>query len=200
MNNTGSVYGLILSGGKSSRMGYDKSLINYHGKPQREFLAKLLEPYCEKTFFSCKSVDGIPEHLNPLPDFYTLESPLNGILTAFHFNNLGAWLTVPVDMPLINAETIEFLLELRDKNKFATCFYDSTGDYPEPLLTIWEPQAGPELKSFYETGNFSPRKFLMSHDVNIISSPQLSVLTNINSTEELDLFRLSNPSSKTANQ
>ncbi|HRF41341.1 MAG TPA: NTP transferase domain-containing protein, partial [Saprospiraceae bacterium] len=36
--------GLVLAGGKSVRMGSDKGLMEYHGKPQREFTADLLAP------------------------------------------------------------------------------------------------------------------------------------------------------------
>ncbi|MFT5737968.1 MAG: molybdopterin-guanine dinucleotide biosynthesis protein A, partial [Maribacter sp.] len=32
------IYGLVLAGGKSTRMGVDKGLITYHGLPQRDYL------------------------------------------------------------------------------------------------------------------------------------------------------------------
>ncbi|HZB13709.1 MAG TPA: NTP transferase domain-containing protein, partial [Chryseolinea sp.] len=94
--------GLILAGGKSLRMGHDKSLIEYHNVSQREYLFAMLKNFCASVFTSCKSNQSIPVHLNPLPDQYNFDSPLNGILTAFSDDSIAAWLTVPVDMPLID--------------------------------------------------------------------------------------------------
>ncbi|NNE77041.1 MAG: NTP transferase domain-containing protein, partial [Pricia sp.] len=48
------IYGLVLAGGKSSRMGKDKGLIPYHGMPQREYLYHLLGRVCDKTFLSIR--------------------------------------------------------------------------------------------------------------------------------------------------
>ena len=46
--------GLVLAGGKSQRMGEDKGQINYHGKPQREYLYDLLNGFTESTYMSCR--------------------------------------------------------------------------------------------------------------------------------------------------
>ncbi len=180
--------GLILSGGKSLRMGYDKALIAYHGKPQREYVFELLGPYCHKVYTSCKGIEGIPEYLNPLPDQYDFDSPLNGILTAFATGVDQAWLTIPVDMPMIDAEGIEYILHHRNPEKVATCFYDSTGKLPEPLLTLWEPLAGKKLLSYFSGGGISPREFLMKEEINLLQSPHPKYLLNVNSPDDLGLI------------
>ena len=181
--------GLILAGGKSLRMGHDKSLIEYHNVSQREYLFAMLKNFCASVFTSCKSNQSIPVHLNPLPDQYNFDSPLNGILTAFSHDSIAAWLTVPVDMPLIDVEIIAYLLRKRDSNKIATCFLDSDGKNPEPLITIWEPRSYPHLIRFQQSGKISPRDFLKSHDTHIIEIPDRNALANINSAEELQEFR-----------
>jgi molybdenum cofactor guanylyltransferase len=184
-----SINGLILAGGKSSRMGTDKSLISFHGKPQREYLLELLSGYCEKVFLSCKDNDqNIPSIFNPISDNYTIQSPLNGILSAFDHDANVAWLTVPVDMPLIDSKTIAYLISNRAPDKMATCFIDSEGKNPEPLLTLWEPACYQSLKHFNDSGKFSPRDFLRQSDVNLLSIPDQKMLTNINSKDELSSF------------
>ena len=45
--------GLVLAGGNSTRMGYDKGAIKYYGKAHREYLADLLNGFCSKTYLSC---------------------------------------------------------------------------------------------------------------------------------------------------
>src|SRR5688572_25749176 len=101
--------GLVLAGGKSSRMGRDKSLIAFHGKPQRDHLFDLLSGVCSKVFVSCNATQQVPEQLNPLPDRFLIESPLNGILTALSHDPSVPWLVVAVDMPNVDLKLLNHL-------------------------------------------------------------------------------------------
>lgn len=181
--------GLILAGGKSQRMGSDKSLLNFHGKPQREYLFDLLSEVCDQVYTSHKAGIEIPAFLNPLPDRFEIESPLNGILSAFNQTPLAAWLTAPVDMPNINLSVIRYLLQYRNPDKLVTCFTDSEGKDPEPLFALWEPAAFPLLKKYYETGGKGVKYFLLHHDINLIPSPDARIHVNINSLNDLSKFK-----------
>ena len=46
--------GLVLAGGKSTRMGKDKGQISYHGIPQSTYLYNLLKDICDNTFLSIR--------------------------------------------------------------------------------------------------------------------------------------------------
>lgn len=179
------INGLVLAGGKSSRMGRDKSLLTIHAQPQRLHLFNLLKGFCAEVYLSCKDAGDVPPELHPIADQFQIDSPLNGILSAFTNNPEAAWLTVAVDMPLVDASAIEALIKHRDPGKIATCFRDSDGHKPEPLLTLWEPRGFPLLLSFHEQGNISPRKFLMENDIKLLTAPDRKVLVNVNSEEEL---------------
>lgn len=183
--------GLVLAGGNSSRMGQRKEWITYHGIPQFEHLYKLLRPFCDDVYTSCKSGDTIPLTFNPLYDLEEVETPLNGILTAFSLDSSCAWLSVPVDMPMIDSSCIRYLLENRDQKRIATCFYDSTGFSPEPLLTVWEIKAGNELFTYRKNGGTGAKNFLLDHEINIVPSPNSNYLININSQDDWDRFQKS---------
>jgi molybdopterin-guanine dinucleotide biosynthesis protein A len=183
------INGLILAGGKSSRMGATKSILEFHNKPQFQFLQELLKPFCHQVFISLQKDNSPLQDNGLIHDLFDIESPLNGILSAFHYEAEYAWLTVPVDMPNISAETISYLIPNRDNSKSATCFYDSEGENPEPLLTIWEPQARPQLFNFFNQGEVSPRKFLLENDVCLLKSPNSEWLLNVNTPEEFEAFR-----------
>jgi len=186
-------YGLILSGGKSSRMGSDKSLIVYHEKPQCEYLFELLTAFCSKVFTSCRKDQEVPERFHPLYDHYDYPGPINGILSAFHAYPDSSWLIIAVDMPLVDENVLKVLIENRDKKKVATCFKHLVeGSFPEPLLTIWEPLAYPLLLSYVNSGKISPRGFLEMADVKSIPVPDERILLNINFPEDRFLFNNSN--------
>ena len=80
------VYGLILAGGKSVRMGTDKGLLDYKGKPQREYLFDLLSKLCEHVFTSCRKEQNVPSSLNPITDKFDYTGPINGILSGLQTN------------------------------------------------------------------------------------------------------------------
>jgi molybdenum cofactor guanylyltransferase len=181
-----SIFGLVLAGGRSSRMGKDKGLIQYHDKPQREYLFELLSKFCDNVFTSCRKEQEIPPSLNPIYDKFEFESPLNGILSAFDKHSDNAWLAIAVDMPFVNKEALQFLISNRDPSKVATCFYDSDRRYPEPLVTIWEPTAFKLLKEFNRNAGISPREFLISNDCKKLISPNSQIHVNINTIGDIE--------------
>ena len=179
------LYGLVLAGGKSTRMGTDKGLNSYHGRPQREHLFHLLSACCAEVFTSCHAGQQIPADLNPLPDQYHLKSPIKGILTAFKKFHDQAWLIVAVDMPYVDHHVLETLIRNRDRSRVATCFYNASEKLPDPLLTLWEPLSYPLLLKFVEQGKISPRDFLSAHNAHMIPPPNNKTLLNINTPGDM---------------
>jgi len=136
--------GLVLSGGKSTRMGKDKSLIAYHGgKPQREYVFDLLSECCDNVFTSCRKEQEIPKHLNPLPDRYDFGGPVNGILSAFALHPDKAWLVVAVDMPNVTSRALQTLLSQRDPNRLATVFLTHKKMPPNRCSVSGSPRRSP---------------------------------------------------------
>lgn len=180
------IYGLVLTGGKSSRMGTDKGELVYHDKPQREYIADLMTEYCKKVFISIKSKQDFITNYSVLADKYDLKSPLNAILSAFDEYPNAYWLVVACDMPLITAETIERLIQNINPKKIATTYSNHQDKLPEPLITVYHPIAHSLLKRFHENGQKSPRRFLMSNDIVLIESKNELELFNANSPEEMN--------------
>lgn len=183
------LYGLVLAGGKSNRMGTDKAFLRYHDTPQKDHLFILLGQFCSRVFTSIGKHGNPSLYKNPIQDQLELKGPLNGILSAFGQHPEKAWLCVAVDMPFIDHVVLKFLLDHRDPKMLATCFYDSGGKNPEPLIAIWEPGAYGELVQFGSLGNTSPRDFLTNSRVKMLEVPDKLYLKNINTTEEFNLLR-----------
>ena len=175
--------GLILTGGRSTRMGQDKSQLTYHGKPQREHLTDLLKPYCNQVYWSVNAhqATALP-HFEQLciVDAFDWPGPLNGILSALRLNPAVTWLVVACDMPLLTARSFDALTNRRNMAKLATVFYDSDGRLPEPLLGIYEPAFAPIIDRAVANGQYSPRQLLMVNDIQLVTAPDIRELTNVN--------------------
>ncbi len=175
--------GLVLAGGQSLRMGQDKSLLDYHGNPQRERVYNMLETYCCKVFVSCNNAQNVPAYLNPLPDAFLGLGPMGGILTAMQSAPANAWLAIACDLPYLNTATLQCLMEHRNPAKFATAFYNDALGFPEPMIAIWEPRAYPMLLQLLAQGYSCPRKALINSDIELVRLPDASALQNINDPE-----------------
>lgn len=178
------VNGLVLAGGRSLRMGRDKGAIAWHGKPQREYAADLLADGCAEVFISCRP-DQVFESAYPLlPDTFADLGPYGAILSAFRQQPDRAWLVVACDLPLIDRATLDFLLQHRAPRHLATTFRSPHDELPEPLITIWEPKSYAVLLSFLSQGYSCPRKVLLQSDTHLLTPPDATVLTNVNTAEE----------------
>lgn len=196
------LYGLVLSGGKSKRMGRDKGSLNYHGKSQVAHLYGLLEGLTEKTFVSCRSDQASSDHIKEFPrieDHYIGFGPTGGILSAFHLHPEAAWLVLACDMPFINEDTIRELLEKRNSYKMATCFYNGEKKWPEPLCAIYEPKAALKLGYYLANGKPCPRKVLMNSSVECLKPIEEAALKNANTPSDFEHFRLEAIGAKSEN-
>ncbi|WP_300026364.1 NTP transferase domain-containing protein [uncultured Maribacter sp.] len=183
------IYGLVLSGGKSTRMGEDKGLITYHKLPQREHLYHLLNEVCDKTFLSIRKDQKceISNSFDVIIDNDEFRGPYNGLLSAHKAHPDAAWLVLACDLPLMDKKALEELIEARNSDKIASAFADADDPLPEPLCAIWEPEALKQSVAYLEVGNGScPRKFLINSDVNLVFPQKKEVLLNANSRAEYE--------------
>ena len=177
--------GLVLTGGKSTRMAKDKSILDYHGIPQKDYMFGLLESFCDSVYMSVRDADQASKVDHPfITDSFMGLGPYGGILSAFREDPDAAWLVVAVDLPYLNQETIAELVSKRNVHKTATCFIDRNDEYPEPLITIWEPRAYPLLLKFLAKGYSCPRKVLLNSNTEIIVNRDKKSLTNVNTPED----------------
>lgn len=180
------IYGLVLAGGESRRMGQDKGLLNYHGKPQREYMADLLREACEKTFISVRTEQLIETDYPILSDTFLNLGPYGAILSAFRQYPNVAWLVVACDLPLLDAASLQQLIQNRNVSKTATAFQSATEAFPEPLITIWEPKSYPVLLQFLGQGFSCPRKVLINNDIELLQAEYPAALTNVNEPAEME--------------
>ncbi|WP_299119083.1 NTP transferase domain-containing protein [uncultured Tenacibaculum sp.] len=183
--NIAPVKGLVLTGGKSTRMGTDKSELNYYGKPQKQFAKELLESNSLETYFSVRTNS---EHTDEIHDTFLNLGPFGGICSAFQKDPNSAWLVLATDLPFVNNTLIQLLLEKRNPSKLATAIKGKDKEFPEPLITIYEPKAYSKLLQYLAQGYSCPRKMLINSEVEIIEVDD-NLIRNINTPEEFELAK-----------
>ena len=180
-----SINGLVLIGGKSTRMGANKSDLTYFDKPQKEHVKELLESQNLNTFYS---VEKASVNLNEIHDTFLNLGPFGGICSAFQKDPNSAWLVLATDLPFVNKELISLLLENRNPSKIATAIKGKGKQFPEPLITLYEPKAYPVLLQYLAQGYSCPRKVLINSDVEIIEVDD-DLIRNVNTPEEFELAK-----------
>ena len=179
---TAPLSGLVLAGGKSVRMGTDKGLLDYFGKSQRIYSMEMLEKLNLKTFLSVRTDQKLDQR-NIIEDKFIGLGPFGAICSAFQYDPNKAWLVLATDLPYADEKLIRHLMKERDPSKVATALKGKNKQFPEPLITIWEPKAYPVMLQFLAQGISCPRKVLINSDVKLVEVVD-EFITNVNTVEE----------------
>lgn len=176
------IQGLVLAGGKSKRMGQDKTQINYHGKTQLAHTIELLENNLLRTFVSLAEDQELDQY-EVIQDKFVGLGVFGAVCSAFMKDPNKAWLVLASDLPFIDNDLIEKLLKHRNPSKVATAVKGKSNEFVEPLITIYEPKAYAVLLSYLAQGYSCPRKALINSDVEIVEVDD-DLIRNVNTKEE----------------
>ncbi|HZL56975.1 MAG TPA: molybdenum cofactor guanylyltransferase [Bryobacteraceae bacterium] len=140
--------GWILAGGRSSRMGTDKALIEIEGRPLALRIADELAKSCGSV-----SLVGDPALYGTLGlpvvrDTFPGQGPLAGIEAALGASALEWNLIVACDMPALDSATIESLFA-----GFADCSVPEYADGRlEPLCAVYRRRCHAAIRTAIESG------------------------------------------------
>ncbi len=182
------VWGLVLAGGKSSRMGSDKALLKQDGKTQLSRAVAVLAEHVERVFVSTRADqagDAERSKFEQIVDRHEDMGPVAGILSAMDSNQEVSWLVLACDLPNIDDATIAYLVEHCSADHPVTADVSVYDGLPEPLCAIYRPRFRTVIDGFVEQGIICPRKMLIDSDTNLLAQPSPGALHNINSPEDL---------------
>jgi molybdopterin-guanine dinucleotide biosynthesis protein A len=179
---------LIMAGGKSVRMGKDKTHISYHGKPQFAHIYSICEEMGFDPYVSCRAeqAEYFKENgFRTIADRILDLGPIGGIASAFMHSPNNAWLVVASDVPFLDKQILEELIEKRSHFHTATAYKSPFDQFPEPLIAIWEPKSFQTILSFIGLGYSCPRKVLIQSKAKVVEASQPEKLENVNTPDEL---------------
>lgn len=158
--------GIVLAGGQSSRMGKNKALMPYKGRPMLAHMINILRECDVYDIFISGHVDGF----DCIPDTTPFCGPVQAICNILQRKEeYDGYVFVPVDMPLLTTEALRILMSRSRGGFFTGC--------PLPFfLTKW-----------IDKGNFySVREFLDANQVPAIPLPPImeGIMVNTNTPKE----------------
>ncbi|HEY8052455.1 MAG: NTP transferase domain-containing protein [Steroidobacterales bacterium] len=197
MNDIPPLFGLVLAGGRSTRMGRDKAALPYgDGVPQLERAVALLGRHAQRVYVSVRAdqaADPLRARFAQIRDVLENIGPMAGLLAAQAQHPQVAWLVLACDLPLLDDASLAHLVSKRDATRAATAYRSSHDGLPEPLCAIYEPRSRETLSAWVGAGKQCPRKFLSSADTVLLAEPNPRALDNINTPTEYGAVTTARP-------
>lgn len=181
------LHGLVLAGGRSTRMGRDKARLRYGARTQLQTAFDLLSPLVLECRVSVRADQrgeplraGFPQLVDALDDI----GPAAGLLAAHAYTPQAAWLALACDLPLLEASALQTLIGARAPGVAALAFRSAHDGLPEPLCAVWEPAALQRLQAQVSGGRHGLRSVLHGADVRLLPLPCAHVLDNANTPQD----------------
>jgi len=151
MANRINISGFILAGGKSRRMGTDKALLLFDGKPLLLHMISLVEPFCDNTAISGQNSDYSTFGLEMVPDLYSDCGPIAGVFSALTYSVSDWNLLVSVDVPFVNEELFLFLISNVGEYD---CIIPTNSSGFEPLIGLYNRRTLPVIEEMIKSGDY----------------------------------------------
>ncbi len=182
------LWGLVLAGGRSRRMGSDKALLQKDGKTQLARTVELLDRHLDRVFVSARSdqSDDERERFPKIVDRYEDMGPVAGVLSAMEEYPDADWLVVACDLPNVDDATIAKLVHNRQPDQPFLAFASSHNGLPEPLCAIFAGSAEALLRQHVADGLKCPRKMMILAEAMLLEQPHPAALDNVNTPEDLE--------------
>ena len=196
MNNSQRVTGIILAGGKSSRLGRDKAWEDVGGQRIIDRVIGALQSSCDEVLI----IGDRPERQNELSlpkciqyrsDELKGRGSIGGLYTGLKASDTLWSLVVACDMPYISRELIRFMLSIISKNRCDAIVPVINGRY-QPTHALYNSTCIPFIEKNISSGNFRMDSYFdeiyleeISEDViNSIKGAELSFF-NVNTEDDL---------------
>ena len=191
------IKGLVLAGGRSTRMGTEKAFLNMKGIQLYEMSISLLAKHCQDVALSIRREQQISFHgrqLHFIHDKNQDIGPAAGILAAHEHDAEAYWFVLACDFPCLTEAAIDQLIEeFRSEREMDILGFHS--DRPEPLFAIWSPRAIKALAKNVQAGKTGPMYTIQHAGLicHYIAPEDISWLINTNTPEEFQAVQEQKP-------
>lgn len=173
------ITGVILAGGKSLRMGQNKSFLKLGDRTIIERIVELMK----SIFSDVIIITNTPEdyrflNLPIFEDIYKWKGPLAGIHSALSHSDTDQIFVVSCDVPLMSKEMIDYIIRYKSEKPIIFC---EAAGYHQPLVGVYSKTILDQIKIFLtknELNDKSFHKFLNNAEAEIINPTSLNFYKN----------------------
>lgn len=175
----------IMLGGRSTRMGRDKALVELGGKTLLDRAVERWQGYGAELQMSVGAAEReklVPEGISAVVDVYPERGPLGGLHAGLHACTSRLLLLVAVDCPFLGPEQADVLVDaIGDAD---ACVYTLDGR-PQPLFGLYRCRCGTIAETLILDGENRMSKLLERVDTVYVPAGDGGAFRNLNTPEEL---------------
>ncbi len=175
MSTTRTISGFILAGGRSTRIGHDKALLDWHGVTLLDHMKQLLSGVCDTVRII--GPNGLPDDVPGL-------GPIGGIATALNHTATRFNLITAVDLPCL---TIDFLIHFRERcirssSPLTVCKVESGF----PLCLGMRAELTEPVETYIHSGKRSMIGLIERTDHEVVTGVDWRLFANINTLADYE--------------
>ncbi len=192
MKKKSTITGIILAGGKSSRMGHDKAMLLYKNKPFIAHSINALKPLVETILIVGDNKQYDPLGYNRVNDIVKDAGPLSGIVSGLQASATHYNLVVTCDVPLLTTEVLTLLTNAISNTD--AIIQLKTQLHEMPLLAIYPKSCLPVLEKSLFSGNRTIKIALENCTVKnvVVDSSLEKFIENINTKKQFNKLNETN--------
>jgi molybdenum cofactor guanylyltransferase len=174
----------ILAGGKSSRMGEDKGLVDFRGKKLVEHIIKTSYEITDTVSIITTNPAYKQFNLPLYADVYQEKGPMGGIFTALTNTRASEVLILSCDAPFISADFLKFLWNQKEPNRIIAPYFNERF---EPLCAIYPTSISKVIEQSLLENRLKVQEFLK-----INGAKKLEIDEKLNKIYSNDFLSLNN--------
>lgn len=187
---------IILAGGKSLRMGFDKQFLKINDRRiMDDLISKLEEEFDEIIIVTNKAEEYGDYKHKIVKDIIVGKGPLSGIHVGLKESSSNYAFVIACDMPNINIDYIKYMKEaMEDKDVYGCVTY--FGDSLEPFHGFYSKGIISEIEKQLEKNRRSVNNLIMNLNFLKIKenkarkfSPNWHMFLNLNKIEDIDNYK-----------
>lgn len=185
MNKEKDITGIILAGGKSSRMGREKGLILLQNKAVIQHIIDALKPLVTELVIVSSNPDYDIFNIKRIEDIIPESGPIAGIHAGLMHSKTKNNLVVSCDVPLLNAGILQHLLQYKTEN-YDIVQFQSKGK-SIPLIALYKKQCVEQCFELLKNGERRLQKLVLAMQTKTItvSKEEEAFVINMNTIEDL---------------
>ena len=190
------VEGFILVGGRSSRMGTDKSRLQFGGQTSVERIAAQLRSIISRLSLVGSSRVGFDPDLRVVPDTHQQWGALGGIHAALKTSRSALNLVIAVDLPFVEIRFLEYLLEQARATTALVTVPRVAGGW-QPLCAVYRREFATWAEHALQRGRNKIDPLFSEVETRVLEEDELTrsgfsseMFQNLNTPEDLERARI----------